>query len=106
MPRYYLLIAVFLGNAFVHADDAFTPAKQGMVVEIAACKIDWWPWTDLVAIRCDYRIDEGEWKHAQSGKSLENPDMMLPGTSVHLAVIDGWFYAQHEEDVRELRWIE
>jgi hypothetical protein len=99
------VITMFLALCIGADEAALTPARNGTLVEIAECQISWWPWDDVKAIHCNYRIDEGEWKHIQSSKAPEYPELFLPGTSVHLAVIDGYFYAQADEDVRELRWV-
>ena len=103
--RLYVITVVCLLTLWAHAY-GHTPAQQGMVVDIADCRISWRIWTDALSIRCDYRVNEGEWRHVASGEAPENPDLFIPGTSVHLAVIDHWFYAQFDEDVRELRWID
>jgi hypothetical protein len=100
MKRCLLAAALFLALS-THA--LATTTLPGSTVEVEDCYYSfslggsWW------SLECRYRIDGGEWRRAYQEGSGGEPELHLPGTSVHARCVNLRVEFSADEDVISLR---
>jgi hypothetical protein len=102
MNRSMLLVAALavlsLGHSLAAPAGATTPVP-GVTIEVEDCYYSyilggsWW------SLECRYRIDDGEWRQVSQEGTSGQPELLLPGTSVHARVVDRRVEFSAEGDV-------
>jgi hypothetical protein len=102
-PWLVTALAVCLLVSLAALPAAATTPVPGVTVEVEDCYYSyviggsWW------SIECRYRIDGGEWRFVSQEGTSGQPELLLPGTSVHAQVVDRRVVFSAEEDVASLR---